>query len=95
MADRLMTLAYLLAYLRPNIPGTVDRSPPQRGADLGFCWSRLSESNRRPSHYEICPAGPSTCVGVRRRRSAGCSLPQGSVVVRQNPRRWLTEWLNA
>ena len=33
-----------------------------RRADLGFCWSRLSESNRRPSHYE---GMTSLTLGVR------------------------------
>jgi hypothetical protein len=33
-------------WLRSNV------SSGQHAADLGVWWSRLSESNRRPSHYE-------------------------------------------
>ena len=51
--------------LRWLLPAFAVSSHPSRANDagplnLGFYWSRLSESNRRPSHYEM----PSMCVPV-------------------------------
>jgi excisionase family DNA binding protein len=66
---------------------------PQYGADLGFYRSRLSESNRRPSHYEAHPPCPSRSGQVRSGRSGPLHWALWSGRVRTRTPVWLTDWL--
>ena len=52
MAPGMTPLAYRLAYLQPPGHEKAQVLDPKRASDLGFYRSRLSESNRRPIHYE-------------------------------------------
>src|SRR3954447_14746825 len=52
VAPILNRLAYRLAYLAEFSPRDAATEPRRTVSELGFHWSRLSESNRRPIHYE-------------------------------------------
>ena len=86
-------MAERMAEWAANGAGCDGLSVEKKASDLGFCESRLSESNRRPIHYEVRPDRPSQSAGVRCCRSAGTSVPRPSADVRRRVRVWLVEWL--
>jgi hypothetical protein len=52
VAKGVSALAYLLAYPCSSRATKSSLESPESASDLALCESRLSESNRRPSHYE-------------------------------------------
>jgi hypothetical protein len=69
-------------------------SAAKGASDLGLYESRLSESNRRPIHYEVHPYRPRECVGVRSCRPAAMSIPSASAHVHCHLCAWPTGWLS-
>ena len=64
----------------PTAPGTTARTTETPGhvqCDLGFQWSRLRDSNPRPTHYEDCRDRAAWCRCVARCADFRISAPCG------------------